>query len=469
MKLSDYTRTAVLERPEHEESGAASVAAALPGAQHVVRAGAVAGELSQELRHRVRNALYEEVSSERLSQLAALERESARAELAALLDQIINERGIPVGTGEQRARLIDETLDMVLGLGPLERLLEDPSITEVMVNGPGCVFFERAGVLHPSSERFASEEQLRLVVDRIISPLGRRVDEQSPIVNARLPQGHRVNAIIPPVAVDGTALTIRKFRKESYSLDELVENGTLEVQMAQLLKWAVAARKNMAVSGGTGGGKTTLLNALSREIPHEERVITIEDSAELRFDHHPHVVRLEARMANAEGCGSVEIRELVTNALRMRPDRIIVGECRGAEALDMLQAMNTGHDGSLTTLHANSPAEVVPRLVMMVRYGMDLPAQIIEMQIASALDMVVQQDRVAGGARRITQIVARDVRDSLALGEEPALFSPVVTWDRRSGRYRWDSVPCWVDDLPYLGLATAKEVRAWEQSLHVCF
>ena len=237
----------------------------------------------------------------------------------------------------------------------------------------------------------------------------------------------------------------------------------LSPEMAQLLSWAVRARKNIAVSGGTGGGKTTLLNALSRLIPHEERVITIEDSAELRFDQHPHVVRLEARLANAEGRGSVTIRELVTNALRMRPDRIVVGECRGAEALDMLQAMNTGHDGSLTTLHANSPSEVIPRLVMMVRYGMDLPTEIIEEQIASALDLVVQQDRLSGGKRHITQVAMYGEND--AHGRRG--FVPIVSWDRRTQRYEWGELPSWIEDLPYMNVATEAEVRQWVQSVRV--
>ena len=317
-----------------------------------------------------------------------------------------------------------------------------------------------------STERYDSEEQLRLVIDRIVSPLGRRVDEQCPIVNARLPEGHRVNVVIPPVAIGGTALTIRKFRARSFTLGELVDMDALSPEMAQLLAWAVRSRRNIAVSGGTGGGKTTLLNALSRLIPHEERIVTIEDSAELRFDQHPHVVRLEARLANAEGRGEVSIRELVTNALRMRPDRIIVGECRGAEALDMLQAMNTGHDGSLTTLHANSPSEVIPRLVMMVRYGMDLPTEIIEEQIASALDLVVQQDRLAGGKRRITQIAMRRDDDRPAQGRQS--FMPVVSWNRRMRRYEWNELPPWIDDLPFMGVASKEEVEQWVQSVRCC-
>ena len=439
MKLADFTRSVPLE------------------------AGAKKNQ--DEDRELLRAAVYEELSPERLHTLSALERNAARKELAAALDQIINKRGMQTGAPSERARLIEDTLDMVLGLGPIERLLKDASVTEIMVNGHSSVYFERDGKLYPDVRTFASEEQLRAVVDRIVSPLGRRVDEQSPIVNARLPQGHRVNVVIPPLAVDGTTVTIRKFRSKSFTLQELVKMHSMSQEIAELLAWAVRARKNIAVSGGTGGGKTTLLGALSRQIPHDERVVTIEDSAELRFDSHPHVVRMEARVANAEGKGEVTIRDLVTNSLRMRPDRIIVGECRGAEALDMLQAMNTGHDGSMTTLHANSPAEVVPRLVMMVRYGMDLPTKIIESQVQSALDVIVQQDRMSGGVRRVSQVVAMEVRGLEGNECQEADFSPVVQWDRRTRRYVWKAVPVWVDELPYLEVATQEEVNAWEQRL----
>lgn len=421
--------------------------------------------ITDEEQARLRECLYREIPSDRIARLLERGRQHARRELAASIDQILSAHDFGPLDDAQREQLVERTLDMVLGLGPIEKMLKDDTITEIMVNGPHSVFFERDGIVCRSDERYQSEEQLRLVIDRIVSPLGRRVDEQCPLVNARLPEGHRVNVIIPPLAISGTTLTIRKFRARSFTLDELVEMNALSPQMARLLAWAVRARKNVAVSGGTGGGKTTLLNALSRLIPHEERIITIEDSAELRFDRHPHVVRLEARLANAEGQGAVSIRELVTNALRMRPDRIIVGECRGAEALDMLQAMNTGHSGSLTTLHASSPAEVMPRLVMMVRYGMDLPTAIIEEQIASALDLVVQQDRLSDGTRRITQIAMRAEGEARRPGTP---FAPVVTWDRRTGSYSWRQTPAWVDELPYMGIATQREVDAWLQSAQSC-
>lgn len=423
--------------------------------------------VSEKERARLRELLYREIPSERIAQLLAQGREQARRELAVSIDQILSAHDFAPMNDIDRSALIEHTLDLVLGLGPIEKMLKDDSITEIMVNGPRSVFFERDGIVCRSAERYDSEEQLRLVIDRIVSPLGRRIDEQSPIVNARLPEGHRVNVVIPPLSLGGTSLTIRKFRAQSFTLDELVELDALSPEMAQLLAWAVRTRKNIAVSGGTGGGKTTLLNALSRLIPFEERVITIEDSAELRFDQHPHVVRLEARLANAEGRGAVTIRELVINALRMRPDRIVVGECRGAEALDMLQAMNTGHDGSLTTLHANSPAEVIPRLVMMVRYGMDLPTEIIEEQIASALDLVIQQDRLSGGKRRITQIAMRDENDA-GMTREHRRFVPVVRWDRRTQRYEWSELPAWIEDLPFMGMASEQEVGQWVQSVHCC-
>ena len=443
MRLGDYIR----QSPQPAADGA-------PGA------------VSEKTHAHLRELLYREVPSERIAQLLNQGREHARQELAVCIEQILSAHDFAPMSDVDRAVLIERTLDMVLGLGPIEKMLKDDSITEIMVNGPHSVFFERDGIVCKSNEHYDSEEQLRLVIDRIVSPLGRRVDEQCPLVNARLPEGHRVNVVIPPLSMSGSTLTIRKFRKRSFTLDELVGLDALTSEMAQLLAWAIRARKNIAVSGGTGGGKTTLLNALSRLIPHEERVITIEDSAELRFDQHPHVVRLEARLANAEGRGMVTIRDLVTNALRMRPDRIIVGECRGAEALDMLQAMNTGHDGSLTTLHANSPAEVIPRLVMMVRYGMDLPIEIIEEQVASALDLIVQQDRLSGGKRRITQIAMRGKDTGSA--RKSQRFTPIVHWDRRMQRYDWSGLPAWIEELPFMNVASEEEVAQWVQSVRCC-
>lgn len=440
MRLSDYTRQA------------GSLQESVDGAPSFAKC-----------KRMLRERLYQDVAGERLARLASLDRDRARIELSALVSQVAASAGLDAVGGEQLDRLIDETVDMIIGLGPLESLLLDDSVTEIMVNGPDSIFFEREGRLYAAQERFDSEAQLRLVVDRVVSPLGRRVDDQQPLVNARLPQGHRVNVVIPPVSVQGTLLTIRKFKARSFSLAEMVEMDSMTQSMATLLSWAVKSRKNIAVCGGTGGGKTTLLNALSREIPHDERIVTIEDAAELRFDTHPHVVRMETRMANAEGRGAVGIRDLMTNALRMRPDRIIVGECRGEEALDMLQAMTTGHDGSLTTLHAGSPREAMARLVTMVRYGMELPTEVIEGQIVSALDLIVQQDRVFGGGRRITQIASR--KRGFFEGDERFPYSTLVRWDKEAGAYVWECVPEWIDELVVDGLATQEEVEQWRQQV----
>lgn len=415
------------------------------------------------LKEELREELYRRVSVERLVKLASLGGERAKEELRVVVSQVAAAAGIDARSGGNVRQLVEETVDMIVGLGPLEALLADDSVTEIMVNGCAKVFFERDGSLFEADGGFDSEEQLRLVVDRIVSPLGRRVDDQQPLVNARLPQGHRVNVVIPPVSVGGTLLTIRKFRDVSYSLEDLVAMEGMTPQIAQLLSWAVRSRKNIAVCGGTGGGKTTLLNALSREIPHDERVVTIEDAAELKFDTHPHVVRMEARMANAEGRGEVTIRDLVVNALRMRPDRIIVGECRSAEALDMLQAMTTGHDGSLTTLHAGSPREAVARLVTMVRYGMDLPTEVIESQVVSAIDVIVQQDRVLGGGRKITQVAVR--AKGFYESEERFPYHVVVRWDKASKDYVWEQVPEWLEDLVLDGYASREEVDGWMQQV----
>ena len=410
---------------------------------------------------RLRDALYQRLSSERIASLLSSDKGYAEREITAVLEQLFLDPAYQLQGITQRFALIQEVLNLVVGFGPLESLLSDQTVSEIMVNGHNKVFFERDGCLHESDVMFDDEQQLRLVIDRIVGPLGRRVDEQCPLVSARLPQGHRVNVVIPPLSLDGPILTIRKFRDEAFTLAELVDIGSLDNQIATLLRWAVLTRKNIAVSGGTGGGKTTLLNALSAEIPSNERIITIEDAAELRFKTHPHVVRLESRMKNIEGSGEVSIRDLVVNALRMRPDRIVVGECRGAEALDMLQAMNTGHDGSLTTLHANSPADVVARLIMMVRYGMDLPIKVIEEQIGSALDLIVQIDRFADGKRRITQLCSCQSRQgSIEL-------ETLVEWDMNSRSFVWKAVPSWIDTLSQYPSVTIEEVLAWHSVLHL--
>jgi len=426
--------------------------------------GSVCLEDSQHLQQkiRLRDALYQRLSSERIAKLLSQDKGYAEREITAVLEQLVLDPAYQLQGVLQRSALIQEVLNLIVGLGPLEELLSDQTVSEIMVNGHDKVFFERDGCLYESDVVFDDEQQLRLVIDRIVGPLGRRVDEQCPMVSARLPQGHRVNVVIPPLSLDGPILTIRKFRDEAFTLTELVEKGSMSIQIAILLRWAVLARKNIAVSGGTGGGKTTLLNALSVEIPPNERIITIEDAAELRFITHPHVVRLESRMKNIEGSGEVSIRDLVVNALRMRPDRIVVGECRGAEALDMLQAMNTGHDGSLTTLHANSPADVIARLIMMARYGMDLPVEVIEEQIGSALDLIVQVDRFADGKRRVTQLCScRSDCGSIEL-------ETLAEWDTGTRVYHWKAIPTWIESLVQSPFATAEEVFTWRSSLHLC-
>ncbi|HBT94662.1 MAG TPA: CpaF family protein [Coriobacteriia bacterium] len=415
----------------------------------------------ERLKTELRDALYRRLPSERIAGLLGVDREAAEREVAAALEQLSLDGSYRQLTFVERRTLVREVLNLIVGLGPLEELLNDASITEIMVNGPRNVFFERAGKISPSTVVFDDEQQLRMIIDRVVGPLGRRVDEQSPLVSARLEQGHRVNVVIPPLALDGPILTIRKFRKEVFTLDELVSMGSLDTALADLLRWSVKGRKNIAVSGGTGGGKTTLLNALSVEIPEDERIITIEDAAELRFSKHPHVVRLESRTKSIEGTSEVSIRDLVFNALRMRPDRIVVGECRGAEALDMLQAMNTGHDGSLTTLHANSPEDVIARLVMMCRYGMDLPVAVIEEQIGSALDIIVQIDRGVDGARRITRVC-----DCRSVAGEVRLTA-LVGWDAHRGCYEWEAVPEWLDALKLSPLIDAEEVTRWISCLRL--
>ncbi len=301
-------------------------------------------------------------------------------------------------------QLFKEILDDILGFGLLQSLLQDDSVTEVMVNGPNSVYVEQEGKLVKTGIKFENDDAVLRIIEKIITPLGRRIDADSPTVDARLPDGSRVNAVIPPVAIDGPTLTIRKFAKGRLSIDQLIEYGSITTNMAKFLEACVISRLNIIISGGTGSGKTTLLNVLSRFIPTSERIVTIEDAAELQLQQD-HVVRMETKPPNIEGKFQVSIRELVRNSLRMRPDRIVVGEVRGGEALDMLQAMNTGHDGSLTTLHANAPRDALSRLeTMCMMAGMEIPIHIIREQVASAIDLIVQQSRLSDGSRKITSI-----------------------------------------------------------------
>jgi len=303
-----------------------------------------------------------------------------------------------------RGMILKEVLNELLGYGPLQPLLRDPEITEVMVNGPKSVYIEKKGILQKSQVVFDDDNHVLQIIDRIILPLGRRIDADSPTVDARLPDGSRVNAVIPPVAIDGPSITIRKFSKEKLGINNLIDFGSITEKMAEFLRACVLAHLNIIISGGTGSGKTTLLNVLSSYIPENERIITIEDAAELQLQQD-HVLRMETKPAGVNGRGAVVIRDLVRNSLRMRPDRIVVGEVRGGEALDMLQAMNTGHDGSLTTVHSNSPRDAIARLeTLVLMAGMDLPLKVVRQQIASAVDLIVQQTRLKDGSRKVTAV-----------------------------------------------------------------
>ena len=427
-----------------------------------LRSGAsgLGAERLRDAKLAVKRAMMERVGYAEVAQIASgMDAEAAREELLPAIDAVLNTETELNLSDEERELVTTEVLDDVVGLGPLQPLIEDDSVTEIMVNGCASTFIERAGVLHPLGRLFESDEQIRIIIDRIISPLGRRIDERSPMVNARLPNGYRVNAVIPPIALDGPILTIRKFSDRISSLEHLVRLGSLPAWYAQLLSYAVALRQDLAVAGGTGSGKTTLLNALSCEIPTAERIVTIEDSAELKFSHHPHVVRLEAREASIEGEGAVTIRDLVANSLRMRPDRIVVGEVRGAECIDMLQAMNTGHDGSLTTLHAGSAEETVVRLTLLARYGIDLPSSLIEEQIAMALDGIVMSVRMPGGDRYVSSYtgVSRGPGGGVQL-EEFVSFDPV----ERS--WRLVREPPFIEEALHAGALDKGEVEEWRSS-----
>jgi pilus assembly protein CpaF len=338
-----------------------------------------------------------------LDRLNEIKREDVRREVVPILEAILVGESTPMNL-QERERLAQEVLDEVFGLGPLESLLADPSVSDILVNTYKQVYIERRGMLELTNIQFRDDIHLMSIIERIVSAIGRRVDESSPMVDARLADGSRVNAIIPPLAVDGPCLSIRRFGRERLTAEDLVEKNSLTQPMLDLLKGCVKARLNVLVSGGTGAGKTTLLNVLSSFISDRERIVTIEDAAELQL-HQEHVVRLETRPSNIEGKGAIHQRQLMINSLRMRPDRIIVGEVRGEEALDMLQAMNTGHDGSLTTVHANSPRDAISRLETMVAMSnLSIPTVAIRRQIASAIDVVVQVSRLSDGTRRVTNV-----------------------------------------------------------------
>lgn len=331
----------------------------------------------------------------------------APAKLKQLIEKIFNEILVEKNlllNREERVRLLESIISEITGYGPLEPLLNDPEITEIMVNGANDVYIERFGLIEYTPVKFEDEAHLRRIIDRIVAPIGRRVDEASPMVDARLPNGFRVNATIPPLSLNGAVLTIRKFAVKAFTAEDLVNNQSMPPALATFLKACVEARINTVISGGTGTGKTTLLNVMSAFIPSNERIISIEDTAELQINQK-HVIRLEKRPPNIEGRGEITIRQLVINALRMRPDRIIVGECRGGEALDMLQAMNTGHDGSMTTVHSNSPRDALRRIeVMVLMAGMDLPLKAVREQIASSIDLIIHLERMKDGSRKVVQV-----------------------------------------------------------------
>ena len=354
----------------------------------------------QRLKDRIHQKLMDDIEP---AELGKLDRQQMSREIQAIASVILAEDGValPIRLREQ---IVSDVLDEVVGYGPIQPLLDDPVITEIMVNRPHEVYAEKAGKIFLTDRVFRDDAHIMRIIEKIVMPLGRRVDESSPMVDARLPDGSRVNAIIPPLAVRGPVLTVRKFSREPFTVEDLISFGTLTKEMAQFLEACVRARLNMLVSGGTGSGKTTTLNVLSCFVPNDERIVTIEDAAELRLQQE-HVVSLESRPSNLEGRGEVTIRMLVRNALRMRPDRIIVGEVRGGEALDMLQAMNTGHDGSLSTAHTNSPRDTLSRLeTMTLMAGHDLPVRAIREQISAAIHLIVHQARLRDGSRKITHI-----------------------------------------------------------------
>jgi pilus assembly protein CpaF len=354
-----------------------------------------------ELRQRVHHLLIDEVGP--LLYDRRIGEDELRRQLMEHLKVILGREKVPLSTAD-RTQLIQDLTDDVLGYGPISGLLNDVDVTEVMVNGPSRVYVERNGKIVKSGASFIDENHLKRIIEKIVAQVGRRVDESTPMVDARLPDGSRVNAVISPLAIGGPFLTIRKFAKDPFTVDDLINFGSFSRTVAQFLDACVKGRLNVIVSGGTGTGKTTALNVLSSFIPHDERIVTVEDAKELQL-HQDHVLSLEARPPNIEGKGEVRIRDLVRNTLRMRPDRIVVGECRGGEALDMLQAMNTGHDGSITTVHSNSPRDTLARIeTMVLMAGMDLPVRAIREQMASAIDLIVHLTRLRDGTRRVTHV-----------------------------------------------------------------
>lgn len=358
----------------------------------------------EEIKQKIHSKIIEEIKENSLKEFDTEDgTEGLEKEITNIVENYLNEENSYI-TKLERQKLTSEIIDESIGFGPINPLLHDPNVSEIMVNGPEQVYVEKKGKLIQTDVTFKDEQHVMKVIEKIVAPLGRRIDESSPMVDARLPNGSRVNVIIPPLALNGPTITIRKFSEKPFTVKDLINFGTITPNVAMLLKACVEARLNIVVSGGTGSGKTTTLNVISSFIPDDERIVTIEDAAELQLGQE-HIIRLETRPPNIEGKGAISIRDLVRNSLRMRPDRIVVGEVRSGEALDMLQAMNTGHDGSLTTGHANSPRDMISRLeTMVLMAGMELPVKAIREQISSAVDLIVQQSRLKDGSRRITHI-----------------------------------------------------------------